>query len=149
MPPTIGDSFPLEEREKLAKNNFKIGAVFKFYCNIADKEKIFVFVGTNLDKTKIALVHINTEINKNVFPTAALRNEHLELEETGRSYLKHKSFVNCSFFSIKEYQEIFNLLIEHPSIHLGNVSDSDFVLIRGKIKASKILIRGHKSIFGF
>ena len=149
MVPPIGDAFPEKIKVNLAKENFRIGCVLRFFCSIAKKDKWFIYIGNKYDGQTIALVHINTEINDNVFPTPELKAEHYFLEKTDeRLYLKWDSYVNCSQFMVKSKEEVFNLLATNPSCHLGELSADDFKAIKLMIKSSRILRPAQKKEFG-
>ncbi len=74
----IACKLPYEHSKSLADINFKIGSVFKFFDKVANKDKILILNGINYDRITIAFVRINSQINSNFFPTAELKNEHLE-----------------------------------------------------------------------
>ncbi len=95
---SIASKLSYEQRKNLADINFKIGSVFKFFDKAAKKEKMLILVAINFDKITIAFVRINSQINSNFFPTAELRNEHLELLQNNekRPFLRHTSYVDCS-----------------------------------------------------
>ncbi len=148
MPPPIGDSFSLELKQKLAKENFKIKAVLRFYCNVAMKIKRFIFIGIKYYNSKIALLFINTDVNVNFAPTDELKAEHIFIESNGKDYLTNDSHIDCTQLIIKSYQEVFSLLENNPSIHLGVVSDEDHKIIRNKICNSKLITNSKKKEFG-
>ena len=134
---SMGSKLPYEQRKNLADINFKIGSVFKFFDKVADKEKILILVGIKYDKITIAFVRINSEINSNFFPTAQLKNEHLELllDDEKRPFLKHTSFVDCSIFVIQKSHTVYNMLIDEPSIHLGHLCNEDLLIGLGILYA--------------
>ena len=150
MPPiNLGVLLPIKDRIDLAKSHLQPGSVFKFYCYNAKKEKIFILAGFKYDQTKIGFVHINTEINPNIFRTPALKNEHLPFElNLERPFLTHDSFVNCSDLIIRDKEDILKLLINDPAIHLGNLCESDMKEVHNKICSSKVLRRDYKKEFG-
>lgn len=146
---SLGDVFPEEWKKKLAEENFKIGAVFKFYCEIAAKEKRMILAGFKYNKTSVALVHINSEINEKFFPTPQLKQEHCLLEYSdNKSYLDKDSYVNCSQLIIKDSKEIFEMLCNQPSIHLGQMLEVDFKMVRDKIVDSKVIRKDSKKDYG-
>ena len=147
--PNIGAILPFELREQLAKQNFKIGSVFRFHCNKANKEKRLILVGVKYDKILVAFVHINTELNNNVFNTPALKLENIPIfKDENRNYIDHDSFINCSDLVVRDKDEIYNLLLHNPSIHLGNLSENDNKIVRTAICNSKVLRRDRKKDFG-
>ncbi|MBS1572321.1 MAG: hypothetical protein JST62_08025 [Bacteroidetes bacterium] len=148
MTPPIGNFFPDDLKKNLAADNFKIGAVFKFFCHLAKKEKRFIFMGEKHDKSEIALIHINSELNRNVAPTAELQNEHILLLQSGRAYLTKDSYVNCTNLVIRSKTEIFSLLEKNPDMHLGHLSAEDFKILRDKICESRLIPPYKKKPFG-
>lgn len=144
----LGAQFPYEHRKRLADENFKAGSVLKFFCLKANKEKYFVFAGNKYDKTTICLIHINSEINPHLFPTPALRNEHILLPKSEIEFLDHDSYANCSEFIIRTTDEIYNLLLEDPGKHIADLPDEYFQMIKEKICRSKILRPDYKKEYG-
>jgi hypothetical protein len=150
MPPiNIGDLLPQKEREELAILNLKIGAVLKFYCNKAKKEKIFIFIAEKFDNQKIGLVHINSEVNPNVNYNVLLRNEHIDFQvNENRYFLSHNSYINCSDLIIKDKKDIIELLTKSPKMHLGFLNKEDYILVHNKVANSAVIVRGTKKEFG-
>lgn len=150
MSNSLGDSFPYEHRKELADKNFIVGSVFKVYDKIAQKEKRLILIGFRYDKVILAFLRINSEINKNIFPTEELKNEHLELEfdEELRPFLDKTSFVDCSTFWEQNAESVYNRLLDTPSIHLGVLCDDDLLRIKHKVSISNLLSPSQKKHFG-
>jgi hypothetical protein len=144
----IGDSFPESVRATLVDENFTIGAVLRFYCLSAKKIKRFIYLGDKHDKSTIALLYINTNLNTNVNYTPELQAEHLFLEQEGRVYLDNDSFVDCSQFVVRLKDEIRKMCIDNTSIHLGFLSEEDLKRIRNMVKQSKVLTPRKKKDYG-
>ena len=149
MTPPLGDVFPNDIKTALAKENFRIGSVLKFFCSVAQKEKRFVYMGDKFDGQTIALVHINSEINENCFPTPELKSEHILLEKNAtRPFLDRNSYVNCTQLILRTKEDIYNLIVKTPTVHLGQLTEDDYKEIKSKIRASRILKPAHKKEFG-
>jgi hypothetical protein len=144
----LSDAFPDEYKKKFASDNFKLGAVIKCYCPIADKEKRMILMGHKFDKKSIALVHINSEVNEIFFPTEYLKSLHLPLKCAGREYLTHDSFVHCGQLILRKYAEVYKLFESTPAILLGHVSEADYKDIRNIIKGAKTISPADKKEFG-
>jgi hypothetical protein len=148
-PPNLGDLLPYEDREKLAINHLIIGSVFKFHCLVAKKEKRLILVGFSYDKERLAFVHINTEINPNVFRFPALKAEHLPIElNEVNAFLTHDSFINCSDLIVRNKIEITSLLISAPAAHLGNLIEEDCKKVKQMVSKSKVIRPDRKKEFG-
>jgi|GEM_PF-3131273 len=150
MSKAIGDALPYEQRKTLADLNFRAGSVFKFYDPIAKKEKRLILIGIRYDRIMVAFLRINTEINAHLFPTEALKNEHLILEydEALRPFLTHTSYVNCSIFLEQKADILYNMLIEKPGIHIGVLDNNDLTNIKHKVATSRLLSSSQKKNFG-
>lgn len=148
MTPPIGDSFPQHVKEQLATENFKLGAVIKIYCGYARKEKRFIVLGEKYDKSQVALVYINSELNKNVFPTKELQNQHILFSADDREYLDNDSYIDCTDFITRDSQEILDLIKANTSVHLGAISDEDYKTLRHLVCDSRLIPPSKKKAFG-
>ena len=147
----LGDLFPDEFREQLAVNNLKIGSVLRYFDDntIPPKIKRKVVVGFDADKILFAFLYINTEINPNIFPTQSLRDLHLELDITGRDYLDHKSFLDCSQIFEDDTERVKMLMTNDVNIHKGELSKEDFDNVFKKVKSAKTIATKIKRKYGF
>lgn len=145
---SFGNLLPEEQRKELADLNFKPGAVLKFFCRVAGKEKRFVFVGSKYDGASIGLVHINSEVNQKVFTTSKLKDEHYKILQDDYQTLEWDSFVNCSQLIIRPKEEIYNLIVNNPACHLEHLSDEHFNDIKVKLCKSRVLSPGQKKEYG-
>jgi hypothetical protein len=102
MPPKLGEFFPKSLSDDFILDFFKVGALLKFYCTTALKEKRFVYIADRYDGEKVALLFINSEINTSIFPTVEAQSEHYKLERAGRPYLDWDSYVDCTKFKIED-----------------------------------------------
>ncbi len=146
----LGDLFPDDLKEQLADENFKIGAVLRYYdaSTTPPKLKISIIVGFDAQKVFIASVYINSQINPNIFRSPQARNQHLELDAATRDYLTHTSYVNCSKLKVKDAAFIKNLITADPNVHVGELSNSDLADVFDKIKNSPTITPKEKRRFG-
>lgn len=89
------------------------------------KEKRLIVVGFNQQNVFFAAVLINSQINPNIFPSAALQALHLEFEVDNRPYLDHNSFVDCSQIHQQRLDSVLQMLTAVPNAHLGHLESSD------------------------
>ena len=145
----FGELLPLEIRVQLANENLKIGSVLKFHCNKAKKEKRLILVGYKYDKVLIAFVHINTELNINIFNTSLLQLEHIPIfKDETKTYIDHNSFINCSDLIVRDKNEIHTMLVSNPNIHLGELTEDDLKNVKSTIAKSKVVRMDRKKEFG-
>lgn len=138
-----------EEINALAKDKFVIGSVFKLHCYIANKEKLMIIAGFKYDKSEVAFVHINTEINPNIFRTTKIKDEHLVFDKTEeRDFLSHNSFIDCTSLVIRKSEDIYNSIVADLKVHLGNLTEDDLKIVRAKISNSPVIRRDYKKHFG-
>ena len=145
----IGPLFPRAEREKFADRNLKIGAVLKMFVpeTKPPKPKRFIVVGLSTNSILVATIYINTEINPNLFPTEDLWNLHLELKVSGKEYLEYDSFADCSQIYKKEFNDLRNELIDDPSIHIDQLSQTDIENVQNLIRSARTISIKTKSEF--
>jgi hypothetical protein len=148
MAPLLGPYLPEEFRIKVATENYKIGAVFKCFHPIAGKDKRFILAGFKYDKIKIATVFINTEINPNFFPSEKLRKLHLLMAADIRPFLDYDSYIDCSGLKLLDSTNFLKNFILDPSIHIGNLSEADYKLIRDTIKGAHTITAAEKKEYG-
>lgn len=145
---SIGKIFSEEQRKELANLNLKPGAILKFHCLVAKKEKRFVFAGPKYDGLLIGLVHINSEINEKIFHSPKLKEEHYKVLQADYTSLEWDSFVNCSQLIIRPKQEIYALLVNDPGCHLEHLTEEHFNEIKIKLCKSRVLSPSQKKEYG-
>lgn len=136
---SLGDAFPDDLRENFANENLKVGAVIKVAVpdTTPPKIKILIVVGIESGKALLATVFVNTDINPNVLNTPELQKLQFALKLDNCPYLSYDSFADCSKMRERNYQDIFNLIKESPSRHLGRLNDDDLKRILALIKSAK------------
>lgn len=75
-----------------------IGTVLRMAVRDTNPPKIkrFIIIGASVDSLTLASVYVNTEFNIKVNYNLDLQCQHIEFDTTGRDYLDHTSFVDCS-----------------------------------------------------
>ena len=146
---SLGDFFPKETKQQLANENFKVGSVLKYHIDFTNPPKVkrLIIVGFDTEKVLFATVLINSEINPKVFPSKELQDLHIGLDSTGREYLSHFSFVDCSNLIEQDINSIKNQLSESPDMHLGCLSNEDLNSVQAKIKEAKTIPLATKKKF--
>jgi hypothetical protein len=145
---SIGKILTEEQRKELADLNLKPGAILKFECLVAKKEKRLIYAGTKYDGLWVGLVHINSEINERIYHSPKLREEHYKILHADYQSLKWDSFVNCSQLIIRPKQEIYNILVSDPGCHLEHLMQEHFNEIKIKLCKSRVLSPGQKKEYG-
>lgn len=137
----LGDQFPEEFKKKFAQQNLKIGSVIRAFVQDTNPPKIkrFIIIGISPDKLALGTLYINSEINPTVFHTEELRRLHIKFEVSGRDFLEHESYVDCSKIYEKAFDDIAELLIQDQSNHIGDLADSDLKLIKHTVKGAKTI----------
>lgn len=148
---SLGDFFPDSFKEEHASRNLKVGCVLKLKVSDTNpsKEKRFIVVGITDDCVQLATVFINSEINLTCLYTHELRELQHFFASTGREYLDHDSYVDCSKLFIRSKAEIFQAVIKRPEAIIGHLSDDDLSAIRSKIISAKTIKGKDKKKFGF
>lgn len=148
---SFSDFLPQETKEQLSESNFKVGAVLKYHVAFTNppKEKRLIVVGVDSEKVLFAAVLINSEINPNVFKSPEMKNLHLKFDSTGREYLEHPSYVDCSTLFEQDIAAVKKLMTNSPITHLGSLSGQDLKDITDKIKGAKTITPKMKKKYGF
>lgn len=144
MNPSLGDEFPNELREKSAKRNIKQGVVLRcevgWFRDKSNRIKRFVIIGVSEESEEVGCLCINSNINEDCIPER-LRKYHHKLEEQGREYLDHNSYINCSEIYTKNYNELKNKLAAEPEVKIGEMSEEDKIdiisIVRNAITITK------------
>jgi hypothetical protein len=138
---SLGEFFPEDYREKLALENLKKGAVIRVEVldTVPPKIKRLIIVGIDESKTPIATIFINSEINPYVLATQELQKLQHRLESSRCPFLDHDSFADCSKIKERMYSEIFELIKDQPSAHMGELSQEDWDLIKNLLKSSRTI----------
>lgn len=146
----ISDSFPDELKKEFAERNLKIGSVIRVYVQdtIPPKEKRLILVGRSYDRLLFATIFINSEINPNVFFTQDIKDLNLELKTSGRPYLDHDSYADCSNIKKRNADWLLKAISNDPSRVIGEVSAEDLERIRMKIKSARTITPALKKTFG-
>jgi hypothetical protein len=147
---SLGESFPGALKKQFSENNLVAGAIIRTWVEHTKPPKIkrFIVIGISQDKILLGVVHINSEINPNVFPTQELRDLHLKLTAGSREYLMHDSYVDCSRIFQLDRENISKLLHDDPACHLGTVGKDDLTRIKTIIKGSRTVSIRIKKMFG-
>lgn len=127
-----------------------VGTVIKVFLTETKppKEKRLIIIGERFDCLYFATVFINSEINLNVFHSAELQSLNVFFEATGRSYLKHDSYVDCSKITSRKKSDIENIIAADPGRILGEISADDYKILRQTIKNARTISPAKKKEFG-
>ena len=146
----LGDLFPDELKGQNAENNLRIGSVLRYFNTDTRPPKVkrIVVVGFNEGKILFAYVFINTEINPNIFSSPRMRDLHLAFEASGREYLDHDSYVDCSQIKQEDSDAIKELMTQDFSVHIGDLSGNDIEKVVEKLKNAPTIDVKTKRKFG-
>lgn len=127
-----------------------IGCVLKLFVNDTNPPKIkrFVIIGKNKENLSLASVYINSTINQNVNWSTEQKALHLEFECNGRSYLDHKSYIDCSKLYFKDLNEIEEAVEKRNDAIIGYVSEEDLELIISTVSRATTIKGKYKKKYG-
>ena len=124
MSPALGDSFPKDFKHNFAIENITIGNVIFCYSPRAKKEKRFVIVGINNEKSLVGVLLFNTEKpfrgDKNLEPLQI----HFKAEDN--PYLSWDSYLNCAHLEIIPYKILYDDLVHNAEHSFGPMEQKDF-----------------------
>ena len=112
------------------------------------KTKRFIVVGISTDEISLASVYINSKLNKNAAWSIELESLNLFFEKTGRLYLNHDSWVDCSDLVIRNISEIHSIIQTRPDAIIGELEAKDLQLIITTLKKAFTIKGKIKKKFG-
>jgi len=141
----LGEQFPDDLKKEFAGRSVKIGSVIKLhvYDTTPPKEKRVVLMGRSFDKFSFASIYINTDP-----PPKYLLKQHEFFDSTGRDYLDHDSYIDCSDLHIIDARALILHVEQNPGTVLGELEDQDYKTLREKIKTAKTISNDDKKKFG-
>lgn len=151
MTPKLSEFFPESIRESFSKRKLKEGVVIRLkspYTKPEKKTKRFIVFAFSNDKSSAGIVHINSEINPNIFKNPQAIKLHLKFELKGRNYLKKTSYVDCSQIISWSKNDLYKELKKDPSIQIGEISSNDHSLIISTLQKAFTISKKDKIKFG-
>ncbi|WP_439557417.1 hypothetical protein [Dyadobacter sp.] len=148
---SLGNYFPESFRGEFAERKIEVGCVIRLFVNwtVPPKEKRFVVVAIAEDHISLATVLINTIVNEHVNFSDELKSLHIPIDNTGREYLHHKSFIDCTDLHEESVGFIKTALQSDPRNYLGKMNEEDLAKVHRLIMASKTIKPYKKKKFGF
>jgi hypothetical protein len=104
-----------------------VGDVFIGYVLEADKDKRFVVLSIGMDREKVFVLLINSELNEFQKRNAHIRNQKLPLEHAGRGYLTHDSYLCCE------------RVHAYPLRHIETLVKSGKIKLKGKMTGADLV----------
>lgn len=131
--------------------SIETGVILKVYLTITTppKEKRIIIVGESPDKSQLAIVYINSKVNKRVHKTRKARKQQKYFDSEDRDYLDRPSYVDCTQLVMIEKTKIKKAVRKKPSRVIGWLSNPDFDILKKKILASTTIKGKYKNKFGF
>lgn len=147
---SLGELFPESLRRRFAEENIEVGKalLIKIEHFKINYPKYIILVAQDITEQLVAYVIINTEINKNVFPTPYLRSLHVRINQEKHDFLDYDSFVNCSELRTFNRQELIGFLMEKPERALGKVDGKILKKIISTLSSAKTIPLYLKQQFG-
>jgi len=121
----LGDAFPPDLRKATIISNLRKGLVSRdFREEISHpKIKIFILAGLDLRRMDAKLVLINSEIVKFAQNRPALRERHIEIGQAEYSFLRHTSYIDCTYVVTTPFRKLTNRLLSGKAEILGHLSE--------------------------
>jgi hypothetical protein len=146
MSSSLGSCFPASLREDFSARQIEPGSVLRIHAanTTPPKTKRLVILAISNDTAYVGYLFINSEINPKCFPTPALINLHLPLQISGRTYLDHDSYLDCSEIKEISFTELKAILSDDPQKHIGKLSDSDFKQATNLVRSAPTISKKQK-----
>jgi hypothetical protein len=103
-----------------------VGDVFIGYVLEAEKDKRFVVLSIGMDREKVFVLLINSELNEFQKRNAHIRNQKMPLAHDGRGYLTHDSYLCCE------------RVHGYPLRHVETLVKSGKIKLKGRMKAEDL-----------
>ncbi|MBS3770791.1 MAG: hypothetical protein KGY69_11095 [Bacteroidales bacterium] len=128
----------------------KIGTVLRLYVKdiTPPKPKRFIVVGFTDDKSELATVFINSNINEKVNWSIEHQNAQIKLPKD-KPFLERKSYVDCS--ELKQWSVMYleSKVKNNPEYIIGELEKDDLDKILNNIKYSQIIKGKYLKKYGF
>jgi hypothetical protein len=147
----LGDSFSEEFRSDFALKTLKPYAVIKCkYENAKPKPKVKRFVVVGESDSHFALVIINSNINKNIYPPNSIQFPlQIKLIKTGScKYLEWDSYADCSHLIYWEKALLLCVLTKEIDQSLGYLEKNHEGIVVSAIRSNRLLSLAKKKEFG-
>lgn len=145
----IGDAFSNEFKSEHANNIIsQPGNVFIAFVKDTKppKTKMFVVVGHDENKTNIACVYINSEINQFSIKNKLVHLHHC-IYAAHFDFLDHNSYIDCCNLIIKPYSEIYDIAFYNDKSFLGSISFEDMFIVFENLKNTNTIAPKLKKMF--
>lgn len=131
--------------------SIETGVVVKVHLSTVSppKEKRLIVVGESPDRSQVALVYINSKLNKKVHRKRKAQKLHKFFEAKDRDFLDWSSYVDCTQLIMIEKDKIKQAVVKSPSRVIGWISDFDFNSLKNLILISTTIKAKYKNKFGF
>ncbi|RJQ58924.1 MAG: hypothetical protein C4530_09880 [Desulfobacteraceae bacterium] len=138
----LGDYFPQAQIQTHVRSILVKGAVLKLHSIDIHNPKIkrLIIIGRSHSEDDLGKVFINTG------PQAPASQ--IFLSKSGRPYLDHDSYVDCSRIYPDSFNEVFSRVQSDLSSYLGKVTDEDIALIIKTLSEAKTISKMEKTKFG-
>ena len=129
----------------------KVGMVLKLFVKDTNppKEKRFIILGFTEDGVSLASVYINSDINPNINWAIELKEQHVFFNKTGRPYLRHGSYIDCSKLIFRTTAEIQTAITQRSDAVLGELNSADLRTLINKVRDSSTIKGKYKRKYGF
>lgn len=147
----LKEYLPLEYQIRHAVPSIETGVIVKVHLTTTTphKEKRVIIVGESPDQSQLAIVYINSKVNKRIHKTRKARKQQKYFDSEDREYLDRPSYVDCTQLVMIEKTQIKKAVTKKPSRVLGWLSNPDFDILKEKILASTTIKGKYKNKFGF
>ncbi|MGC8660300.1 MAG: hypothetical protein ACP5U1_14635 [Desulfomonilaceae bacterium] len=144
----IGDSFPLKIKRQFVRNRLQRGLVIKVEIPEQDYEKFFVFMGYDPETKEAYGFFINTPKKNPVLSRKNLvvRDFQVRVQQSGHTFLKYDSDVNCFSYYGMDFYEMVNSLIESPIKICGDLQAETLAKMEEAVETNRTFSNYEKKI---
>jgi hypothetical protein len=146
----LGSNFPEKYRVEFCDKHLVPRAVLRLHTLHANPPKIkrFVIIGINKDNASVGYLYINKRLNPYIKKNPNLYKLQLSLSQENRSYLNRNSYLDCSQIYESSLEYIQKELISDLEIYIGQMSDSDMVKAKRKVRSANTVENKLKRRYG-
>lgn len=147
----LKEYLPLHIQLQHAVPTIEIGVVVKVHLTTVTPPKVkrVIIVGESPDQSQLAIVYINSKLNKKVHRKQTDQKQHKYFEANDRDFLDRPSYVDCTKLVMIEKDKIKKAVVKKPSRVIGWISDFDFNALKNLILMSPTIKGKYKNKFGF
>ena len=146
MPPPLPSASSSDESNEHENPQIRPKAVLRCLLDSIHEPKHKRFLVLDVIGDTVAGIVI---FNSDARTAPGIKDLQMKVDPTGKSYLSHESFLDCSEIIEKHFSIIEETLDDDPaSTYLGNMDDATFGKVKKKLSGARTISKAKKKKYG-